>query len=139
MQTMSLNYIIRKRDKGYKFTKSQEKINQRMYMDDIKLFTKNVKKLQTLIKTTRIDSQDTGIEFGHVDKEKREKINDGKNRTTKSEKNQRKGKLQVLVYIESRHNKTSGDDRKKNKKRVPQTNEKTSRNHKSAAEISSKG
>ena len=35
-----------------------------MYMDDIKLFTKNEKELQTLIHTLRIYSQDIGMEFG---------------------------------------------------------------------------
>ena len=36
-----LNYIIRKCTRGYKFTKSQEKINHVMYTDNIKLFTKD--------------------------------------------------------------------------------------------------
>ena len=35
-----------------------------MYMDDIKLFVKNKRELETLIKTLRIYSQDTGMEFG---------------------------------------------------------------------------
>ena len=35
-----------------------------MYMDDIKLFAKNEKELQTLIHTVRIYSQDIGMEFG---------------------------------------------------------------------------
>ena len=35
-----------------------------MYMDDIKLFTKNEKELKTLIHTVRIYSQDIGMEFG---------------------------------------------------------------------------
>ena len=39
---------------GYKFTKSQEKITQLMYIDDIKLFLKNEKKLETLVQTVRI-------------------------------------------------------------------------------------
>ena len=34
-----------------------------MYMDDIKLFTKNEKGLETSIQTVRIYSQDIGIEF----------------------------------------------------------------------------
>ena len=33
-------------------------------MDDIKLFVKNEKELETLIHTVRIYSQDTGMEFG---------------------------------------------------------------------------
>ena len=35
-----------------------------MYMDDIKLFAKNEKELETLIHTLRIYSQDIGMEFG---------------------------------------------------------------------------
>ena len=35
-----------------------------MYMDDIKLFAKNEKELETLIQPVRIYSQDIGMEFG---------------------------------------------------------------------------
>ena len=35
-----------------------------MYMDDIKLFAKNEKEMETLIQVLRIYSQDIGIEFG---------------------------------------------------------------------------
>ena len=37
---MPLNHILRKCTPEYKLTKSQEKINHLMYMDDIKLFAK---------------------------------------------------------------------------------------------------
>ena len=43
---MPLSYILRKCTAGHKLTKSQEKINQQMYMDDTKLFTKNEKELE---------------------------------------------------------------------------------------------
>ena len=36
---MSLNHILRKSTAGYKLSKSQEKNNHLMYMDDIKLFS----------------------------------------------------------------------------------------------------
>ena len=61
---MPLNQIRRKCTAGYKFSKSQEKINHLMYMGDIKLFAKNEKHLETLIQTVRIYSQDIGMEFG---------------------------------------------------------------------------
>ena len=61
---MPLNHILRKCTAGYKLSRSQEKINQLMYMDDIKLFAKNEKELETLIHTIRIYSQDIGMEFG---------------------------------------------------------------------------
>ena len=35
-----------------------------MYMDDIKVFGKNKKELDTVIQTIRIYSQDIGMEFG---------------------------------------------------------------------------
>ena len=41
---MPLNLILRKCTNGYKFSKSQEKINHIMYTNDIKLFPKNEKK-----------------------------------------------------------------------------------------------
>ena len=61
---MPLNYILRKCTDGYKLSRSQEKINHSMYMDDIKLFAKNEKELETLIHTVRIYSQNIGMKFG---------------------------------------------------------------------------
>ena len=61
---MSLNHILRKCTAGYKFSKLQEKINHLMYMDDIKLFAKYEKELETLIHAVIICRQDKGMEFG---------------------------------------------------------------------------
>ena len=61
---MPLNHILRKCTAGYKLTKSQEKINHLMYMENIKIFAKNEKELETIIHTVRIYSQDIGMEFG---------------------------------------------------------------------------
>ena len=61
---MPLNHMLRKCAAGYKLTRSQEKINHLMYMDDIRLFAKNEKELETLIRAVRIYSQDIGMEFG---------------------------------------------------------------------------
>ena len=60
---MPLNHILRKCTAGYKLSRSQEKINHLMYMDNIKLFAKNEKNLETLIHAVRIYSQDIGMEF----------------------------------------------------------------------------
>ena len=49
-----LNNILRKCTAGYKLSRSQEKVNHLMYMDDIKLFAKYEKELDTLIHTVRI-------------------------------------------------------------------------------------
>ena len=51
---MPLNHTLRKCAAGYKLSRSQEKINHLMYMNDIKLFTKNEKELENLIHTVRI-------------------------------------------------------------------------------------
>ena len=60
---MPFNHILRRCTAEYKLSKSQEKINHLMYMDDIKLFTKNEKELETLLHAVRIYSQDIGMEF----------------------------------------------------------------------------
>ena len=51
---MPLKYILRKCTVGLKFSKSQEKFNQLMYKDDIKLFAKDEKELETLMQIVRI-------------------------------------------------------------------------------------
>ena len=61
---MPFNHILRKCTTGYKLSRSQEKINHQMYMDDIKLFAKNERELETLIHAVRIFSQDIEMEFG---------------------------------------------------------------------------
>ena len=61
---MPLNHILRKCTAGYKLSRSQEKINHPINMDDIKLFAKNKKELETLRHAVRIYSQDIGMEFG---------------------------------------------------------------------------
>ena len=61
---MPLNHIIRKCTAGFKVSKSQEKINQLMYMDNIKLFAKNEKELENLIHTVRKYNQDIVMKFG---------------------------------------------------------------------------
>ena len=60
---MQLDQISRKCIAGYKISRSQE-ITHLMYMDDIKLFAKDEKELDTLIHAVRIDSQDIGMGFG---------------------------------------------------------------------------
>ena len=66
-------------------------INHLMYMDDIKLFAKNEKELETLHHTIRIYSQDIGMEFGIENRptsyEKRQMIPYRRNGTTKSWQN----------------------------------------------------
>ena len=93
-------------------------------MDDIKIFVKNEKELETLIQTIRIYSQDIRIEFGIekcatlIIKSGGKKRNNGRNRTTQIKKESErlkpwKGKWQSLGNLGSGHYQTSGDERKK--------------------------
>ena len=59
---MPLNHTLKKCTTGYKLSRLQEKVNHLMHMDDIKLFAKNLKDLETQINTVRIYSQDLGKE-----------------------------------------------------------------------------
>ena len=61
---MPLNRILRKCIAGSKLSGLQEKINHLMNLDDIKLFAKNEKELETLIHAVRIYCQGIGMEFG---------------------------------------------------------------------------
>ena len=56
---MPLNYIFKKCTAGYKLQGEDQSPN-----DDIKLFAKTEKELETLIHAVRIYSQDIGMEFG---------------------------------------------------------------------------
>ena len=119
---MPLNHTLRKCTCGYKLSKSQEKINHLMYMDDIKQFTKNEKEMETLMHT--VVSQDIGIEFGN-EKFAMLIIKSGKRHITggmkqpNQEKNrnaQRKGNVQVLGNIRSWRHQSNRDERKKLKR-----------------------
>ena len=46
---MPFNHFLWIFTAGYKLSKSHEKINHLMYMNDIKLLTKNEKELETLL------------------------------------------------------------------------------------------
>ena len=64
---ISLALILRKSKPGYGFSGSGEKLNHLLYMDDLKLYSKNEKELDSLIQTVRVFSQDIRMEFG-IDK-----------------------------------------------------------------------
>ena len=62
--TIPVNRLIRKCTERYKLQKSKEKINHLMYIDDIKLFAKNEKELETIMQAMRIYIQHIRMEFG---------------------------------------------------------------------------
>ena len=59
--------ILRKSEPSYQFSKNGERINHLLYMDDLKLYAKTEKGLDSLIQTVRVFSADIGKEFG-IDK-----------------------------------------------------------------------
>ena len=46
------------------FSESKEKINHLLFMDDLKLYSRSEKGLDSLVQTVRVFSKDIGIEFG---------------------------------------------------------------------------
>ena len=124
---MSLNHILRKCTAGYKLNRSQEKINRLMYMDDMKLFAKNEKELETLIHTIRIYRQDIGMEFGIekcvllVMKSGKRHLTDGIELPNQDQNARRKRDLQILRNLGRWHHQTSRNE-KQNSKRISQEN-----------------
>ena len=57
----TVHFIIRRTNE---FSSSKVKINHLLYMDDLKLYGKTQKDLESLIQTVRIYSSDIGMEFG---------------------------------------------------------------------------
>ena len=63
MAKMPFNHILKNCTAGYKLSRSQEKLNHLIYIDDFKLCAKNEKELETLIHAVRIYNQDVGMEL----------------------------------------------------------------------------
>ena len=59
-----LSLIIRKAKAAYEFSESKEKINDLLFMDDLKLCSRSEKGLDSLVQTVCAFSQDIGMEFG---------------------------------------------------------------------------
>ena len=59
-----LSLILRDAKAAYEFLGSKVKINHLLFMDDFKLYSRNEKKLDSLVQTIRIFSKDIGMEFG---------------------------------------------------------------------------
>ena len=58
-----LSQILHKSNMGYTM-RTGEKLNHLLYMDDLKLYAKTEDQVNSLIHTTRIFSNDIGMEFG---------------------------------------------------------------------------
>ena len=59
-----LNLILRKAKAAYEFSESKEKINCLSFMDDLKLYSRSEKRLDSLVLKVRVFSEDIGMEFG---------------------------------------------------------------------------
>ena len=59
-----LTHILRETEMGYQLEKDEAKVNYLVFMDDLKLYGKNDKEINSLIKTVRQCREDTKIEFG---------------------------------------------------------------------------
>ena len=71
-----------------------------MYMDDIKLFAKKEKELETLIHTVRIYSQDIGMEFG-IEKCAMLLMKSGKQHLTDGKEQPNQDKIRTLAENET--------------------------------------
>ena len=59
-----LSMILRNVSAGYEMKKDGCRINHLLFMDDLKLFAKNEKEIDSLVQTVRIFSDDIGMKFG---------------------------------------------------------------------------
>ena len=59
---LSLN--LRKSKVAYEFSESKEKINYLFFTDDLKLYSRSEKGLDSLVQTIRVLNEDIGMEFG---------------------------------------------------------------------------
>ena len=51
---------------AYEFSEREEKINHLLFMDDLKLYSRIEKGLDSLVQTVHAFSEDIGMEFGIV-------------------------------------------------------------------------
>ena len=59
-----LSLILRKAKAAHEFSESKEEINHLLFMDDLKLYNRSEKGLDSLVQTVRVFSEDIGMEFG---------------------------------------------------------------------------
>ena len=56
--------ILRKAKAAYEFSESKEKINHLLFIDDLKLYSRSEKGLDSLVYKVCGSSEDIGMEFG---------------------------------------------------------------------------
>ena len=58
-----LSLILKKAKVAYKLSESKEKIHHLLFMDDLKLYSRSEKGLDSLVQTVCVFSEDVGMEF----------------------------------------------------------------------------
>ena len=61
---IALSLILRKAKAAYEFSESKEKINHILFMDNLKLYSRSEKGLDSLVQTVRDFKEDIGMELG---------------------------------------------------------------------------
>ena len=64
LSLIPLSLILRKARAAYEFSSSKENINHLSFTDDLKLYSRSDKGLDSLVQTVHVFSEDRGIEFG---------------------------------------------------------------------------
>ena len=64
MTMIQLTMLLRKTNIFYEARRKGKRINHLLFMDDLKLFAKNVDQIDSLVNTVRIFSEDIKMEFG---------------------------------------------------------------------------
>ena len=59
-----LTLLLRKVKLGYVLRNDQMRISHLLFMDDLKLYGKNEREIESLVQTVRIYSEDIAVEFG---------------------------------------------------------------------------
>ena len=59
-----LSLILKNAKAAYEFLESKEKINHLLFMDDLKLYSRSEKGLDSLVQTVYVFSKHIGMEFG---------------------------------------------------------------------------
>ena len=62
LASIPLSLILRKAKTAYEFSGGKEKITHLLFMDDLKLYSRNEKELDSLVQTIHIFSEDIGME-----------------------------------------------------------------------------
>ena len=64
LSMVPLSLILRKVNASYEWGKKECKLNNLLFMDDLKLFSKSKEQINTLVRTVHVFSTDIGMEFG---------------------------------------------------------------------------